>query len=761
MAATTVVRITARLSWKGPIQEEMPERERFIQTVIIDVLKTNPEDILGIQRNGQEKFVDVAMKAEDCVKKEKAMATSEDSSTQGVRLLNTVRFNLKKKDGVLPVLGRTDFAKKIVLGKLGCSTADIYCLQDVTSRGIFDVTFATASICSTVWKRCLEGKNSAPLLDFVIEPLFVREIRPLTVHMYNPYVQDADIATFLKRFCDVLSTGSKIRDSLGIWNAKRQFRVRLRPCSTVEGGVIHPPASFSIGGNRGYLYYPGQPIRCRKCGREGHTAEACVADFCRKCQTEGHTASGCAAPVECNLCGSQEHVFKNCPSRVRSYAEAARSASEVPKAACPVPAARTSIAREVSDAVGPAAAPPAAVPVGSAAAVAPVVSVSVAGSAGVVAEAGPVVSGKDADLSQASRVLAAAVAGAPPGVAGDCSSWGEIMDTQESKVMYSSVLRDPRVKSRREDIVSEDEQPAKISRSESRVSVSADVVGNVDISDFTESSESGGVPGCSQVFESFGTSDSSVGSGGGASPGLEIDAFSPASVDSEDMCFGNVEVFCSITDLESGVLPDVLSSAGEEERSEMEDSQEDYLGKEERELEKNNQVVVNLDVELEDSGEEFQNGGEGEALKQDGGVGLVEEKGGVGCDGEEKGVVVGGVQDEEGEECGGVVLETDLEAESGPESIAGRAEEEPSVSEEEEMEQEMRKEKRKTEEPYTVVVSRCRQAGQCTQKALRSWEEEDERSGKAETELFSGARSPRSQGGGSSSSSSKAPLCRD
>ncbi|MGH0148433.1 UNVERIFIED_CONTAM: hypothetical protein FKN15_017727 [Acipenser sinensis] len=475
------------------------------------------------------------------------MATSEDSSTQGVRLLNTVRFNLKKKDGVLLVLGRTDFAKKIVLGKLGCSTADIYCLQDVTSRGIFDVTFATASICSTVWKRCLEGKNSAPLLDFVIEPLFVREIRPLTVHMYNPYVQDADIATFLKRFCDVLSTGSKIRDSLGIWNAKRQFRVRLRPCSTVEGGVIHPPASFSIGGNRGYLYYPGQPIRCRKCGREGHTAEACVADFCRKCQTEGHTASGCAAPVECNLCGSQEHVFKNCPSRVRSYAEAARSASEVPKAACPVPAARTSIAREVSDAVGPAAAPPAAVPVGSAAAVAPVVSVSVAGSAGVVAEAGPVVSGKDADLSQASRVLAAAVAGAPPGVAGDCSSWGEIMDTQESKVMYSSVLRDPRVKSRREDIVSEDEQPAKISRSESRVSVSADVVGNVDISDFTESSESGGVPGCSQVFESFGTSDSSVGSGGGASPGLEIDAFSPASVDSEDMCFGNVEVFCSIT----------------------------------------------------------------------------------------------------------------------------------------------------------------------------------------------------------------------
>ncbi|MGH0124260.1 UNVERIFIED_CONTAM: hypothetical protein FKN15_017947 [Acipenser sinensis] len=61
-----------------------------------------------------------------------------------------------------------------------------------------------------------------------------------------------------------------------------------------------------------------------------------------------------------------------------------------------------------------------------------------------------------------------------------------------------------------------------------------------------------------------------------------------------------------------------------------------------------------------------------------------------------------------------------------------------------------------------VTQMRGRQAGQCTQKALSSWEEEDERSGKAEMELFSGARSPRSQGGGSgSSSSSKAPLCRD
>lgn len=171
---------------------------------------------------------------------------------------------------------------------------------------------------------------------------------------------------------------------------------------------------------------------------------------------------------------------------------------------------------------------------------------------------------------------------------------------------------------------------------------------------------------------------------------------------------------CNLCGAEDHVFANCPCSYANKTRRDREEDKRRQEEFEERELEKNNQVVVNLDVELEDSGEEFQNGGEGEALKQDGGVGLVEEKGGVGCDGKEKGVVVGCVQDEEGEESagegmsGGVVLETDLEEESGPESIAGRAEEEPSVSEEEEMEQEMRKEKRKTEEPYTVVVSRSK-----------------------------------------------------
>ncbi|MGH0131988.1 UNVERIFIED_CONTAM: hypothetical protein FKN15_078290 [Acipenser sinensis] len=64
MAATNEAKRTARFEWNGPFEEEMPERENFIEMVIFGLLKIKPEHILGIQRNGKEKFFDVAMKGE-------------------------------------------------------------------------------------------------------------------------------------------------------------------------------------------------------------------------------------------------------------------------------------------------------------------------------------------------------------------------------------------------------------------------------------------------------------------------------------------------------------------------------------------------------------------------------------------------------------------------------------------------------------------------------------------------------------------------
>ncbi|MGH0173785.1 UNVERIFIED_CONTAM: hypothetical protein FKN15_066381 [Acipenser sinensis] len=61
---------TARFCWRGLVEEEeMPMREEFIEKIIIGQLDVNLEEILGIQRNGREKYLDVTMKCQTYFKK--------------------------------------------------------------------------------------------------------------------------------------------------------------------------------------------------------------------------------------------------------------------------------------------------------------------------------------------------------------------------------------------------------------------------------------------------------------------------------------------------------------------------------------------------------------------------------------------------------------------------------------------------------------------------------------------------------------------
>jgi len=48
-----------------------------------------------------------------------------------------------------------------------------------------------------------------------------------------------------------------------------------------SGGLLHPPSNFAIGGNRGFLFYTGQPRVCRICGQSGHEEANCSSSFCR------------------------------------------------------------------------------------------------------------------------------------------------------------------------------------------------------------------------------------------------------------------------------------------------------------------------------------------------------------------------------------------------------------------------------------------------------------------------------------------------
>ncbi|MBN3319297.1 ZCHC3 protein, partial [Atractosteus spatula] len=148
---------------------------------------------------------------------------------------------------------------------------------------------------------------------FRVEPLFARELRPLFVHMSNPFFPEEDIVTFLKRFVDVQGAGRKELDAKGYWTGRRRFLVRLRPGPGLAGGLVHPPSSFSIGVNRGTLRYPGQPIVCYRCGKAGHMATNCSEVRCRKCGAGGHLASTCRETISCNLCGRQGHLYGVCP----------------------------------------------------------------------------------------------------------------------------------------------------------------------------------------------------------------------------------------------------------------------------------------------------------------------------------------------------------------------------------------------------------------------------------------------------------------
>ncbi|KAJ8335394.1 hypothetical protein SKAU_G00387360 [Synaphobranchus kaupii] len=93
---------------------------------------------------------------------------------------------------------------------------------------------------------------------------------------------------------------------------------RIKDPQGVEG-FAHPPGSFAIEPDRGYLFYPGQPVYCRRCGSFGHLKESCTVERCKHCssETRDHKTKD---PKQCSQCGSTNHLFRACPERVRTYA---------------------------------------------------------------------------------------------------------------------------------------------------------------------------------------------------------------------------------------------------------------------------------------------------------------------------------------------------------------------------------------------------------------------------------------------------------
>uniref|UniRef100_A0A669BFT6 CCHC-type domain-containing protein n=1 Tax=Oreochromis niloticus TaxID=8128 RepID=A0A669BFT6_ORENI len=150
-------------------------------------------------------------------------------------------------------------------------------------------------------------------------PLSGREPKAVTVIMHSEYVRVEDIKTWLSFKCSVLR-GLDLKDEDGIRTGAYRFYVHLKRDEN-SGELMHLPPIIQLGAIRGYVFYPGQPKTCRKCGSNDHLTMECVNVVCRNCKSGEHIIKDCPYPKNCNLCGKEDHTFRSCP---QSYANRLR-----------------------------------------------------------------------------------------------------------------------------------------------------------------------------------------------------------------------------------------------------------------------------------------------------------------------------------------------------------------------------------------------------------------------------------------------------
>lgn len=149
---------------------------------------------------------------------------------------------------------RKVFIKTVIIDCLGVQPEMILCLQRNGTENYVDVTMVGETSFKEFLQQCKEKEDDAPLSNFKVKSLSRNNFRVVTVHMYNPHVTDSTVGLFLCRYVKVISGAKYLRDEFGIWTGKRQFQVLLNDDESGFGGFFHPPANFSIGADRGYLF---------------------------------------------------------------------------------------------------------------------------------------------------------------------------------------------------------------------------------------------------------------------------------------------------------------------------------------------------------------------------------------------------------------------------------------------------------------------------------------------------------------------------
>ncbi|KAL6461347.1 hypothetical protein MHYP_G00294910 [Metynnis hypsauchen] len=184
----------------------------------------------------------------------------------------TVRFQWRNTEAGDAFPDRVPFIREVLFGALGLGIDDLVCAQRNNAARFFDVAMSSEEVYQRVLERGVDVSDHPLGKKFDLYPLGHNGRRMVTVHLFNPFVTAEVIRTFLRRYGEVQPGETMVRDELGIWNGRRQFMVEFREDG--KGGLTHPPAYFSLDGNKGYLFYRGAgvgPVVPRTVGEEGPT----------------------------------------------------------------------------------------------------------------------------------------------------------------------------------------------------------------------------------------------------------------------------------------------------------------------------------------------------------------------------------------------------------------------------------------------------------------------------------------------------------
>lgn len=195
---------------------------------------------------------------------------------------------------------------------------EILCLYAFGRLGVYELCFRSAGGFAAAVVKLNENSKDEVLKGVRFE--LCGSNYCVIIQMYNAYVREEDLVTFLMNYSWHVSAGVKINDKHGLWTGKWRFYIQPR---RGEGGRLHLPSRvFALGSDKGRLFIPEIPesAACWACGVMGHLSKDYSVKKCTSCYEMGHYAKDCPAPKLCNLCFQASHLFKACPKRSQSYA---------------------------------------------------------------------------------------------------------------------------------------------------------------------------------------------------------------------------------------------------------------------------------------------------------------------------------------------------------------------------------------------------------------------------------------------------------